>query len=111
MLNAYKQKQYESNEKDYKIHVRVYNGGNNNRYAHSLYDCFYVSQKKEKENVQYMGVVSFYPFDKQGRTIGQLIKSKDYEEEQEKINEDCELGYSYGIGNTDVHTSRSFLYV
>lgn len=28
-----------------------------------------------------------------------------------KINEDCELGYSYGIGNTDVHTSRSFLYV
>ena len=73
MLNAYKQKQYESNEKDYKIHVRVYNGGNNNRYAHSLYDCFYVSQKKEKENVQYMGVVSFYPFDKQGRAIGQLI--------------------------------------
>ena len=41
--------------------------------AHSLYDCFYVSQKKEKENVQYMGVVSFYPFDKQDRTIGQLI--------------------------------------
>lgn len=111
MLNAYKQKQYESNEKDYKIHVRVYNGGNNNRYAHSLYDCFYVSQKKEKENVQYMGVVSFYPFDKQDRTIGQLIKSKDYEEEQEKINEDSELGYSYGIGNTDVHTSCSFLYV
>lgn len=111
MLNAYKQKQYESNEKDYKIHVRVYNGGNNNRYAHSLYDCFYVSQKKEKENVQYMGVVSFYPFDKQDRTIGQLIKSKDYEEEQEKINEDCELGYSYGIGNTDVRTSCSFLYV
>jgi hypothetical protein len=73
LLNAYKQKQYESNEKDYKIHVRVYNGGNNNRYAHSLYDCFYVSQKKEKENVQYMGVVSFYPFDKQDRTIGQLI--------------------------------------
>ena len=73
MLNAYKQKQYESNEKDYKIHVRVYNGGNNNRDAHSLYDCFYVSQKKEKENVQYMGVVSFYPFDKQDRTIGQLI--------------------------------------
>ena len=73
MLNAYKQKQYESNEKDYKIHVRVYNGGNNNRYDHSLYDCFYVSQKKEKENVQYMGVVSFYPFDKQDRTIGQLI--------------------------------------
>ena len=109
MLNAYKQKQYESNEKDYKIHVRVYNGGNNNRYAHSLYDCFYVSQKKEKENVQYMGVVSFYPFDKQDRTIGQLIKSKDYEEEQEKINEDCELGYSYGIGNTDVHTICSFL--
>jgi hypothetical protein len=58
-----------------------------------------------------MGVVSFYPFDKQDRTIGQLIKSKDYEEEQEKINEDCELGYSYGIGNTDVHTSCSFLYV
>ena len=111
MLNAYKQKQYESNEKDYKIHVRVYNGGNNNRYAHSLYDCFYVSQKKEKENVQYMGVVSFYPFDKQDRTIGQLIKSKDYEEEQEKINEDCELGYSYGIVNTDVHTIRSFLSV
>ena len=68
-------------------------------------------KKKEKENVQYMGVVSFYPFDKQDRTIGQLIKSKDYEEEQEKINEDCELGYSYGIGNTDVHTSCSFLYV
>ena len=111
MLNAYKQKQYESNEKDYKIHVRVYNGGNNNRYAHSIYDCFYVSRKKEKESVQYMGVVSFYPFDKQDRTIGQLIKSKDYEEEQEKINEDCELGYSYGIGNTDVHTSCSFLYV
>ena len=111
MPNAYKQKQYESNEKDYKIYVRVYNGGNNNRYAHSLYDCFYVSQKKEKENVQYMGVVSFYPFDKQDRTIGQLIKSKDYEEEQEKINEDCELGYSYGIGNTDVHTSCSFPYV
>lgn len=111
MLNEYKQKQNESNEKDYKILVRVYNGGNNNRYAHSIYDCFYVSQKKEKENVQYMGVVSFYPFDKQDRTIGQLIKSKDYEEEQEKINEDCELGYSYGIGNTDVHTSCSFLYV
>lgn len=111
MQNAYKQKQNESNEKDYKILVRVYNGGNYNRYAHSLYDCFYVSQKKEKENVQYMGVVSFYPFDKQDRTIGQLIKSKDYEEEQEKINEDCELGYSYGIGNTDVHTSCSFLYV
>ena len=73
MQNGYKQKQNESNEKDYKIHVRVYNGGNNNRYAHSLYDCFYVSQKKEKENVQYMGVVSFYPFDKQDRTIGQLI--------------------------------------
>ena len=71
MQNAYKQN--ESNEKDYKILVRVYNGGNNNRYAHSLYDCFYVSQKKEKENVQYMGVVSFYPFDKQDRTIGQLI--------------------------------------
>ena len=73
MQNGYKQKQNESNEKDYKILVRVYNGGNNNRYAHSLYDCFYVSQKKEKENVQYMGVVSFYPFDKQDRTIGQLI--------------------------------------
>lgn len=89
----------------------VYNGGNNNRYAHSLYDSFYVSWQEEKERIQYVGVVSFYPFDKQDRTIGQLIKSKDYEEEQEKINEDCELGYSYGIGNTDVHTSRSFLYV
>ncbi len=32
-------------------------------------------------------------------------------ENKEKINEDCELGYSYGIGNTDVHSSRSFLYV
>lgn len=73
MLNAYKQKQNENNEKDYKIHVRVYNGGNNNRYAHSLYDCFYVSWQEEKESVQYMGVVSFYPFGKQDRAIGQLI--------------------------------------
>ena len=73
MQNAYKQKQNESNEKDYKILVRVYNGGNNNSYAHSIYDCFYVSWQEEKESVQYMGVVSFYPFDKQDRTIGQLI--------------------------------------
>ena len=73
MLNEYKQKQNESKEKDYKILVRVYNGGNNNRYAHSIYDCFYVSRKKEKESVQYMGVVALYSFDKQGRTIGQLI--------------------------------------
>lgn len=29
-----------------------------------------VSWKKEKESVWYMGVVSFYPFDKQGRAIG-----------------------------------------
>ena len=28
-----------------------------------------------------------------------------------KINEDCELGYNYDIGNTNVLTSRSFLYV
>nr|DAV15896.1 MAG TPA: hypothetical protein [Caudoviricetes sp.] len=76
MQNAYKQKQNESNEKDYKILVRVYNGGNYNRYAHSIYDCFYVSRKKEKENVQYMGVVSFLPFDKQGRTIGQLVNNE-----------------------------------
>ena len=50
MQNGYKQKQNESNEKDYKSLVRVYNGGNNNRYAHSIYDCFYVSRKKEKES-------------------------------------------------------------
>lgn len=73
MQNAYKQKQNESNEKDYKILVRVYNGGNNNSYAHSIYDCFYVSWQEEKESVQYMGVVSFYHFDKQDRAIGQLI--------------------------------------
>lgn len=35
--------------------------------------CFYVSWQEEKESVQYMGVVSFYPFDKQDRAIGQLI--------------------------------------
>ena len=70
MQNEYKQKQNESNEKDYKILVRVNNGGNNNRYAHSIYDCFYVSWQEEKESVQYMGVVSFYPSDKQGRAIG-----------------------------------------
>jgi hypothetical protein len=73
LQNEYKQKQNESNEKDYKILVRVYNGGNNNSYAHSIYDCFYVSWQEEKESVQYMGVVSFYPFDKQDRAIGQLI--------------------------------------
>lgn len=73
MLNVYKQKQHESNEKDYKILVRVYNGGNNDSYAHSIYDCFYVSWQEEKESVQYVGVVSLYSFDKLGRTIGQLI--------------------------------------
>lgn len=41
--------------------------------AHSIYDCFYVSWQEEKESVQYVGVVSLYSFDKQGRTIGQLI--------------------------------------
>jgi hypothetical protein len=73
LQNAYKQKQNESNEKDFKILVRVYNSGNNNRYAHSIYDCFYVSWQEEKERIQYVGVVSLYSFDKQGRTIGQLI--------------------------------------
>lgn len=76
MQNAYKQKQNESNEKDFKIHVRVYNGGNNNRYAHSLYDCFYVSWQEEKECIQYVGVVSFLPSDKHGRTIGQLVNNE-----------------------------------
>lgn len=42
-------------------------------YAHSIYDCFYVSWQEEKERIQYVGVVSLYSFDKQGRTIGQLI--------------------------------------
>lgn len=73
MQNAYKQKQNESNEKDYKILVRVYNGGNNNAYDYSFYGRFYVSWQEEKERIQYVGVVSLYSFDKQGRTIGQLI--------------------------------------
>lgn len=73
MQNEYKQKQNESNEKDYKILVRAYNGGNNNRYAHSIYDCFHVSLQEEKERIQYVCVVSLYSFDKQGRTIDQLI--------------------------------------
>ena len=71
MQNAYKQKQNESNEKDFKILVRVYNGGNNNRY-----DYFYVSWQEEKERIQYVGVVSLYSFDKQGRAIGQLINNE-----------------------------------
>lgn len=62
-----------SNKKDYKNITRVHNSGNNNRYAHSIYDCFYVSWQEEKECIQYVGVVSLYSFDKQGRTIGQLI--------------------------------------
>lgn len=74
MQNAYKQN--ESNEKDFKIIVRVYNGGNNNRYAHSIYDYFYVSWQEEKERIQYVGVVSLYSFDKQGRAIGQLINNE-----------------------------------
>ena len=53
-----------------KIITRVHNSGNNNAYDYSLYVCFSVSWKKEKESVWYMGVVSFYPFDKQGRAIG-----------------------------------------
>ena len=76
MQNAYKQKQNESNEKDFKILVRVYNGGNNNRYAHSIYDYLYVSWQEEKERIQYVGVVSLYSFDKQGRAIGQLINNE-----------------------------------
>lgn len=46
--------------------------------------------------------------------VGQLVNSqisKDYEGKRKKINEDCELGYNYDIGNTDVLTSRSYLYV
>ena len=60
-------------KKDYKNITRVHNSSNNNRYAHSIYDCFYVSWQEEKERIQYVGVVSLYSFDKQGRTIGQLI--------------------------------------
>ena len=42
---------------------------------------------------------------------GSIDSWKDYEGEQEKNKEDCELGYSFDIGNTDVCISRSFLYV
>ena len=47
------------------------------------------------------------------KKVEELAKQieKDYEGEQEKNNEDCELGYNYDIGNTDVLTSRSYLYV
>lgn len=41
-----------------------------------LYECFYVSWQEENERIQYMGVVSFFPFDKQGRTIGQLVNNE-----------------------------------
>lgn len=71
MLNAYKQK---NNEKDCKNFSRIRNSGNNNACDYIFYDCFSVSWEKEKERIQYMGVVSLYSFDKQGRAIGQLIK-------------------------------------
>lgn len=60
-------------EKDYKNITRVHNSGNNNAYDYTFYDCFYVSWQEEEERIQYVGVVSLYSFDKQGRTIDQLI--------------------------------------
>ena len=42
----------------------------------SIYDYFYVSWQEEKERIQYVGVVSLYSFDKQGRAIGQLINNE-----------------------------------
>lgn len=41
-----------------------------------FYDYFYVSWQEEKERIQYVGVVSLYSFDKQGRAIGQLINKE-----------------------------------
>ena len=76
MLNVYKQKQNESNEKDYKNFIRVHNSGNINAYDYSFYGRFYVSWQEEKERIQYVGVVSLYSFDKQGRTIGQLVNNE-----------------------------------
>lgn len=60
-------------EKYYKIFVRVYNGGNNDSYAHSIYDCFYVSWKKKEEGILCVGIVLFYPSGKQCGAISKLV--------------------------------------
>lgn len=56
-----------------------------------------------------MGIVLFYPSGKQGGAISQLVKKCNYG--QGEVFKDCELGYSFDIGNTDVLTNSSFLCV
>ena len=87
----------------------VHNSGNNNAYDYTFYDCFSVPWKKEEKGILYMGIVLFYPSGKQGGAISQLVKKCNYG--QGEVFKDCELGYSFDIGNTDVLTNSSFLCV
>lgn len=65
--------------------------------------------KRRRKAFLYMGIVLFYPSGKQGGAISQLVKKCNYG--QGEVFKDCELGYSFDIGNTDVLTNRSFLCV
>ncbi len=107
MQNAYKRKN-ENNEDDKDL-TRVCDGYNTYTCSYSFLTYSLVSNKGFKKKVQ--GVAKrFSPSsDNRDKTIGQLVKKCNYG--QGEVFEDCELGYSFGIGNTDVYTSRSFLYV